>query len=223
DLPNLPRGVEVACVNATKRIVVSGTPEGIESFKATLQVPSKVLDTAGAFHSHYVDAAVDVLESQIPVLVPDLKKPSKYNLISTATHGDGDCDFGSVRYWCRQTRRTVMLERALKEAGKGGTRFIDVGPGAGMRTLIRECVPDAEVFCAARYFDRSDQALRGALWSSGIVSEPPVPDGDGLRRALALPTRRWRRTKCWPPDRSSERDSCRATTASGMASMTYTE
>lgn len=223
DLSQLPSGVEVACANADKRIVVSGPPESIESFKATLKVPCKVLDTAGAFHSTYVDRAVAVLEKEIPVLVPDLRKPCKYNLISTATHVDGECDFASARYWCRQTRRTVMLGRALKEAGESGTMFIDVGPGAGMRTLIRECVPSAAVLCAARYYDKTDDVLRGAMWSKGILSKAPVPEKEGLSRVLSLPTRGWRRTKCWPADRDTSRDSHPASSASDVTSMMYIE
>jgi acyl transferase domain-containing protein/acyl carrier protein len=203
----LPAGVDLAAVNSPRQCVVSGPPAAIEELRDRLDrdgVASRALDTSHAFHSATQDGVVDRLVAAVQA-VP--RRPPALPYLSNVT-GDWVTAGQATdpEYWGRQLRRPVRFSAGLRRALRDGAwALVEVGPGTGLGTLVRQHdeAADQTVVAAMRHpvDRRSDRAalLRALarLWLDGLpVDWAASARGEGYRR-VSLPTYPFERYRYW--------------------------
>nr|WP_051386472.1 type I polyketide synthase [Actinokineospora inagensis] len=120
----LPEGVELAAVNGSSSLVVSGDSAVVERLKARWVAEGKrvkELAVSHAFHSHHMEPMLD----EFAVVAKGLayRRP-EIPVLPTA-----DGDVATPEYWVRQVRSTVRFADAVAEArAQGVRRFVEIGP-----------------------------------------------------------------------------------------------
>ena len=202
--------VEIACINKTDRITVSGPKLAIDRLAADSGLVCKVLPTSGAFHSALCEPVAEELESFIAEQGIVFTKPLVgTTLVSTFT--GGKINAVTSKHWGQHTRHRVEMVKALEcIAGSfvdDSTVFVDVGPSIMMTQM-------------ASRPGRCVQSLTHAtvpyqLWQLGLSVNLPVTG----KRMLGLPTIGWDRVDCWPlakPSRETTKTTQSAVAAKDM-------
>ena len=110
----LDEHLSVAVVNTPTSTVVSGDKGAIETFVARLSqqgVFCRPVDVDYASHSRHMDAVLDELHEKLDGVSP---QAAKVPMISTLTGAQIDGTELDARYWCRNLREAVRLDRALQ-------------------------------------------------------------------------------------------------------------
>lgn len=143
----LESGAQIANINCTGQIVVSGTKEAIahsiELAQASGAIGAVPLEVSGAFHSALMQptvedmahaiSQVDFRQPEVPIVANSTAKPItnvdevKEELLQQLCH-------------CVQWQPSVEYM-----AGVGVSTFIEVGPGIVLSKLIRRIAKDAQV------------------------------------------------------------------------------
>jgi acyl transferase domain-containing protein/surfactin synthase thioesterase subunit len=141
----MPEGrddLAVAAVNAPHRTVVAGSEAAVATLVHSLRqraVPVAEVDASHAFHSPLMDPVLEPFET-IARTVP-FERP-RLRWISTLTGEEID-EAPDAGYWRDQIRCPVRFRAAMETVAGSPAVFLEVGPGATLVTLGRQCVRDA--------------------------------------------------------------------------------
>jgi acyl transferase domain-containing protein/acyl carrier protein len=202
---DLPAGLSLAAVNGPKSCVVSGPAELVERYEARLLrrgTQTLRLKAPCAAHSELIDHVLEEYGRAVagtPLAAPGLP------YVSNVTGGWADADLvGDPGYWTRHLRHTVHFSEGidlLREFGEGV--FLEVGPGHGLSSLVRQHGDPASV--AIQSLRRpsepaSDVAMLtdvlGQLWAAGAaVDWAALPESP--RRRVPLPAYPFQRQEYW--------------------------
>ena len=206
-VPLLMDGVAIAAVNGPQSVVISGLDEAVTSvaeyFRAQ-DVRVKRLATSHAFHSPLMDPMLDAfgevarsIEYREPLL------PVVSNVTGEIATAEQLC---SPEYWVRHVREAVRFADGVQALSSVGvTRFVEVGPGTALTSMVAE-VPDAATAVPMLRKGRPEpvsvvSALARLHVDGGSVDWEAffAPVGD---RYVELPTYAFERRRFWPTQRA---------------------
>jgi [acyl-carrier-protein] S-malonyltransferase len=137
-------GLEPANFNGGGQIVAAGTAEAIELLKQDAPVGSRViaLQVAGAFHTRFMQPAVDVLSQYAQTLAP--QDPSM-KLFTNATGELESSGKSFVELMVRQVSNPVRWDLCMASMLKQGvTAIIELSPAGTLTGLAKRSMPGVE-------------------------------------------------------------------------------
>ncbi len=185
DLIDLTDRVALAAVNGPSSVVLSGDSDVVFELASVWKERGrkiKSLKVSHAFHSPRMDGMLDEFAAMVRGLsfsAPCI--PLISNLTGEVISGDVICD---AEYWVRHAREPVRFFDGIRSLREHGTsRFLELGPGGVLSTMVQDCVADGE-----RPRD-GEQNVEDAKEGSGVIAVPVLRKGrsdvDTLMRALA--------------------------------------
>jgi acyl transferase domain-containing protein/short-subunit dehydrogenase/pimeloyl-ACP methyl ester carboxylesterase len=198
DEVQLREGVGIAAVNGPQSVVISGDEEAVLKIKAEFEAKGRKtsrLKVSHAFHSPLMEPMLEEFRAVVETLT--FTEPS-IPMITTSAGGGA---VNSADYWVNHVRAAVRFADAVKTlAGKGVTRFVEVGPDGVLTVMAQGCL-DEGVFVATQRRDRPEEReLVSGLaqaFSNGVnVDWTKFFDGREARR-VDLPTYAFQHQTFW--------------------------
>ena len=193
----------IAAVNGPAATTVSGTPEAVDEFLATLrdrEVFARVLPVDCAFHSPQMDPIRGELVESLAGLRP---RAAATPLISTVTGLAADGRDLGAAYWGRNLREPVLFADAAGVlVAQGCDAFVEIGPhpalGGPIADALRAAGRAGAVLGSLRRGDDGREAMLrslGELYARGHAVDwrGVAPSG----RHVSLPRYPWRRERHW--------------------------
>lgn len=144
--PMLGHDVSIAAVNGPASVVISGAHDAVSAIADRLRGQGRRvhrLAVSHAFHSALVEpmiAEFTAVAAELSVGLPTIP------VISNVTGQLVADDFASADYWARHIRAVVRFGDSVRSAHcAGASRFIEVGPGGGLTSLIEASLADAQI------------------------------------------------------------------------------
>ncbi|KKI71402.1 polyketide synthase [Mycobacterium tuberculosis] len=144
--PMLGHDVSIAAVNGPASVVISGAHDAVSAIADRLRGQGRRvhrLAVSHAFHSALMEpmiAEFTAVAAELSVGLPTIP------VISNVTGQLVADDFASADYWARHIRAVVRFGDSVRSAHcAGASRFIEVGPGGGLTSLIEASLADAQV------------------------------------------------------------------------------
>ncbi|KAX16956.1 polyketide synthase Pks6 [Mycobacterium tuberculosis M1384] len=144
--PMLGHDVSVAAVNGPASVVISGAHDAVSAIADRLRGQGRRvhrLAVSHAFHSALMEpmiAEFTAVAAELSVGLPTIP------VISNVTGQLVADDFASADYWARHIRAVVRFGDSVRSAHcAGASRFIEVGPGGGLTSLIEASLADAQI------------------------------------------------------------------------------
>ncbi|WP_410635050.1 type I polyketide synthase [Amycolatopsis sp. cmx-4-83] len=135
--PLLGPDVALAAVNGPSSVVVAGTEAAALAVAERFE-KARRLTVSHAFHSPLMEPMLEDFAKVVAGL--DLRVP-KRSLISAVTGRPERELFATAEYWVDHVRRTVRFGDVVADlAGRGVTRFVEVGPDAVLCGMAAETV-----------------------------------------------------------------------------------
>lgn len=144
--PMLGHDVSIAAVNGPASVVISGAHDAVSAIADRLRGHGRRvhrLAVSHAFHSALMEpmiAEFTAVAAELSVGLPTIP------VISNVTGQLVADDFASADYWARHIRAVVRFGDSVRSAHcAGASRFIEVGPGGGLTSLIEASLADAQI------------------------------------------------------------------------------
>lgn len=144
--PMLGHDVSIAAVNGPASVVISGAHDAVSATADRLRGQGRRvhrLAVSHAFHSALMEpmiAEFTAVAAELSVGLPTIP------VISNVTGQLVADDFASADYWARHIRAVVRFGDSVRSAHcAGASRFIEVGPGGGLTSLIEASLADAQI------------------------------------------------------------------------------
>lgn len=144
--PMLGHDVSIAAVNGPASVVISGAHDAVSAIADRLRGQGRRvhrLAVSHAFHSALMEpmiAEFTAVAAELSVGLPTIP------VISNVTGQLVADDFASADYWARHIRAVVRFGDSVRSAHcAGASRFIEVGPGGGLTSLIEASLADARI------------------------------------------------------------------------------
>lgn len=144
--PMLGHDVSIAAVNGPASVVISGAHDAVSAIADRLGGQGRRvhrLAVSHAFHSALMEpmiAEFTAVAAELSVGLPTIP------VISNVTGQLVADDFASADYWARHIRAVVRFGDSVRSAHcAGASRFIEVGPGGGLTSLIEASLADAQI------------------------------------------------------------------------------
>lgn len=144
--PMLGHDVSIAAVNGPALVVISGAHDAVSAIADRLRGQGRRvhrLAVSHAFHSALMEpmiAEFTAVAAELSVGLPTIP------VISNVTGQLVADDFASADYWARHIRAVVRFGDSVRSAHcAGASRFIEVGPGGGLTSLIEASLADAQI------------------------------------------------------------------------------
>lgn len=144
--PMLGHDVSIAAVNGPASVVISGAHDAVSAIADRLRGQGRRLHrlaVSHAFHSALMEpmiAEFTAVAAELSVGLPTIP------VISNVTGQLVADDFASADYWARHIRAVVRFGDSVRSAHcAGASRFIEVGPGGGLTSLIEASLADAQI------------------------------------------------------------------------------
>lgn len=144
--PMLGHDVSIAAVNGPASVVISGAHDAVSAIADRLRGQGRRvhrLAVSHAFHSALMEpmiAELTAVAAELSVGLPTIP------VISNVTGQLVADDFASADYWARHIRAVVRFGDSVRSAHcAGASRFIEVGPGGGLTSLIEASLADAQI------------------------------------------------------------------------------
>ncbi|WP_158854678.1 type I polyketide synthase, partial [Saccharothrix deserti] len=155
-------GVDLAAVNGSTQVVLSGREDAVVAAVANLgQRRWKRLEVSHAFHSVLMDPMLDDFRAVVEGL--SFHHPE----IPLATTGD----VTSAEYWVRHVREPVRFADSVRTlADNGVTAVLEIGPGGVLTAMVADTA-DVAAIPASRGDKPEPEAFigaLGALWEHGV-------------------------------------------------------
>ncbi|MFI6039971.1 type I polyketide synthase, partial [Streptomyces sp. NPDC051315] len=116
-----------------------------------------------------------------------------------------DGELTTAEYWVRHVREAVRFADGITTlAGKGVTRFVELGPDATLTALARNCLPDTDgllfVPTLRKHRDEVDTVLEGVATghATGMAVDWASMIGSRATEGVELPTYAFRHERFWP-------------------------
>ncbi|WP_425353076.1 type I polyketide synthase [Saccharomonospora piscinae] len=199
-LPLLTDGVSLAAVNGPDSVVLSGDEDAVAALVARFaDRSSKRLSVSHAFHSPRMDGMLDDFRAVVEGL--SFGTPT-IPLVSNVTGELAGPELGTADYWVRHVRETVRFAAGLEcLAGRGVTRYLEVGPDAVLTALGQDCLPDA-LFVPAVRRDRDEPeglvVAAATVYCDGANVDWSAYYGHRSGARVELPTYAFQHTRFWP-------------------------
>ncbi|KCB78966.1 type I polyketide synthase [Mycobacterium tuberculosis] len=144
--PMLGHDVSIAAVNGPASVVISGAHDAVSAIADRLRGQGRRVHRSAvshAFHSALMEpmiAEFTAVAAELSVGLPTIP------VISNVTGQLVADDFASADYWARHIRAVVRFGDSVRSAHcAGASRFIEVGPGGGLTSLIEASLADAQI------------------------------------------------------------------------------
>lgn len=144
--PMLGHDVSIAAVNGPASVVISGAHDAVSAIADRLRGQGRRvhrLAVSHAFHSALMEpmiAEFTAVAAELSVGLPTIP------VISNVTGQLVADDFASADYWARHIRAVVRFGDSVRSVHcAGASRFIEVGPGGGLTSLIEASLADAQI------------------------------------------------------------------------------
>lgn len=144
--PMLGHDVSIAAVNGPASVVISGAHDAVSAIADRLRGQGRRvhrLAVSHAFHSALMEpmiAEFTAVAAELSVGLPTIP------VISNVTGQLVADDFASADYWARHIRAVVRFGDSVRSSHcAGASRFIEVGPGGGLTSLIEASLADAQI------------------------------------------------------------------------------
>lgn len=144
--PMLGHDVSIAAVSGPASVVISGAHDAVSAIADRLRGQGRRvhrLAVSHAFHSALMEpmiAEFTAVAAELSVGLPTIP------VISNVTGQLVADDFASADYWARHIRAVVRFGDSVRSAHcAGASRFIEVGPGGGLTSLIEASLADAQI------------------------------------------------------------------------------
>lgn len=144
--PMLGHDVSIAAVNGPASVVISGAHDAVSAIADRLRGQGRRvhrLAVSHAFHSALMEpmiAEFTAVAAELSAGLPTIP------VISNVTGQLVADDFASADYWARHIRAVVRFGDSVRSAHcAGASRFIEVGPGGGLTSLIEASLADAQI------------------------------------------------------------------------------
>lgn len=144
--PMLGHDVSIAAVNGPASVVISGAHDAVSAIADRLRGQGRRvhrLAVSHAFHSALMEpmiAEFTAVAAELSVGLPTIPVISNVTGQLVADH------FASADYWARHIRAVVRFGDSVRSAHcAGASRFIEVGPGGGLTSLIEASLADAQI------------------------------------------------------------------------------
>lgn len=144
--PMLGHDGSIAAVNGPASVVISGAHDAVSAIADRLRGQGRRvhrLAVSHAFHSALMEpmiAEFTAVAAELSVGLPTIP------VISNVTGQLVADDFASADYWARHIRAVVRFGDSVRSAHcAGASRFIEVGPGGGLTSLIEASLADAQI------------------------------------------------------------------------------
>lgn len=195
--------LEVAAINGTENVVVSGNPAEAMALREELAahgIESRLLPVRRAFHSALIVDALPGLQDRAATLA---HRPPSIPLVSNVS-GEFFSAAPAANYWAQHARRPVQFAAGIRTLRAAGiTHFIEVGPDAVLSRLGPTCLPSAAgtTWLSSLRRDRDDWgqmlASLGRLYVDGAKINWNEVDGRARPPRLDLPTYPFERFRYW--------------------------
>ncbi|TQM31107.1 type I polyketide synthase [Nocardia bhagyanarayanae] len=201
-----PDRVSVAAVNSPVSVVVSGDEDAVtalERWFADRGRKTSRLRVSHAFHSHRMAPMLAEFESvarEVTYHRPQIP------LVSNVSGGIAGDEVLEPAYWVEQVRGTVLFDRGVDTlVASGVRRFLEIGPGAVLTAMVRQCLPDdiesqSSVVAAARRGRAEVDQFVNCLAQAhavGVDVDWTVLFADRSVSRVALPTYAFQRRRYW--------------------------
>ncbi|WP_437971164.1 condensation domain-containing protein [Sorangium sp. So ce260] len=199
-------GLEIAAVNSPRLTVVAGAASAIRELAARLErrdVFARPLQTSHAFHCSLVDGAMGPFhESARRVRLSPPRIPVASNVTGALLT---DAEATDPAYWARQLRQPVRFSDGVETLfASGHALFLEVGPGRGLTTLVRQTLAGrggAAIASLAPASAPSEPAsvaeALGQLWEAGHAVDWAAVRGGEAGALVRLPTYPFERARHW--------------------------
>ncbi|MGI5183699.1 SDR family NAD(P)-dependent oxidoreductase [Dactylosporangium sp. CA-152071] len=201
-VPLLVDGVEVAAVNSSSSVVVSGSVGAVGVVEERLVAAGcrvRRLRGGRGLHSGLVEP---MLAEFAAVLAEVTFRVPRVALVSTVSGRVDEEGWADPGYWVRQVREPVRFADAVAAlVGLGVSTVVEVGPDGVLTPLIAEQLggPEVVAVAAQRRQEPADRALLSAL-AQLYVRGHDVAWGRvlaGAGRGVDLPTYAFQRQRYW--------------------------
>ncbi|AUX32054.1 MULTISPECIES: type I polyketide synthase [Sorangium] len=202
----LEAGLEIAAVNSPKLTVVAGPASAIRDLAARLEareVFARPLQTSHAFHCALIDGAVaPFLESARRARLSPPEIPVVSNVTGALLT---DAEATDPAYWARHLRQPVRFSDGVEALfASGHALFLEVGPGRGLTTLVRQTLAGrggAAIASLGSAHAASEPAslaeALGQLWEAGHAVDWTAVRGGDPGALVRLPTYPFERARHW--------------------------
>jgi acyl transferase domain-containing protein/acyl carrier protein len=202
----LPKGLDIAAVNAPELCVASGPADLIDALQKTLdeqEIENTRVRIDVAAHSSMLDPVLDEFRAfcrtvawQAPQMPFTSNVSGKWITPAEATDPD---------YWVRHLRSTVRFSDCIETVRASGEKiFLEAGPGRTLTMLARaQATPAPHAFNSLRHPDEVASDVEyslntlGKLWVAGAQVEWAALYDGQLRNRIPLPTYPWDHRRHW--------------------------
>ena len=218
--------VDVAAINGTRNVVISGESSAVEAVVAHLAadgIESRLLQVSHAFHSSLMEPMINefrAIAETITYASPTLP------IVSNLTGRSAGDEIATADYWCRHVRQPVMFASSVRTLqGQGYRIFLEIGPTGTLCSMGRHLTDISGAHADEEKPYHWLPSLRssrpnwtqllqslGRLYTLGVNVDWVGFDRDYRRQSrVGLPTYPWQRQRYWftagwesaSPDRSS--------------------
>lgn len=201
EIDPLGQELDVACVNGPHQVVIAGGEECIATLKDRLAsdgLQTRELATTHAFHSPLVDSLLDEFTRVAEkVTYSEPKIPYLSSLL-----GDWSSEqVATPEYWRRQLREPVRFYQASQKLTGTNGRYLEVGVGSTLSSLIRAAHPEAGLSAlpgltgTANEWEKLLSTLAKQYVNGANINWQAVESGK--RRVVSLPTYPFERKRHW--------------------------
>ncbi|HEY2538163.1 MAG TPA: SDR family NAD(P)-dependent oxidoreductase, partial [Stellaceae bacterium] len=203
-LEEIGSAAEIAALNATRSVTVSGSPDEIGHLAAQARERGlwcRPLDLDFAFHSRAMEPVRDELRASLAGLS---SRPPSARLASTVSGAVVESDQLDVEHWWRNIRDPVRFAEATAALIAEGFRvFVEIGPGPILHSYLTEALRAAGAEgCVLASLTRTDgdddpfRMIAGRCYVAGCdLPKSPFFNGDFNPRGLPLYP--WERQRYW--------------------------
>lgn len=200
--PMLGHDVSIAAVNGPASVVISGAHDAVSAIADRLRGQGRRvhrLAVSHAFHSALMEpmiAEFTAVAAELSVGLPTIP------VISNVTGQLVADDFASADYWARHIRAVVRFGDSVRSAHcAGASRFIEVGPGGGLTSLIEASLADAQIVSVPTLRKDRPEPVSVMTAAQGFVSGMGLDWASvfsGYRpKRVELPTYAFQHQKFW--------------------------
>jgi len=202
-VPLLVEGVCIAAVNGPSSVVLSGAEDAVlelaEDFRAS-GVRVKRLSTSHAFHSALMEPMLEEFREIAGSI--EYREPSMPVVSNVTGEVATPEQLGSPEYWVRHVREAVRFDdgvRTLRAAGI--TRFVEVGPGTALTSMVAESSQDASAVAMLRKGRPEPVSVVAGLARlhvEGVAVDWDAFFGPAGPETVDLPTYAFEHQRYWP-------------------------
>ena len=199
--------VELAAVNATQSVTVSGPEEAIEQLRKEGRrrgIACRALDLDFAFHSRAMDPIREPLRADLARLVSTAPETM---LVSTVTGAPVGGEELGAEYWWQNVRRPVQFVDAMAALVAAGHRiFVEIGASPVLQSYLHDALA-CRLRCEGRAVlgDAGQEGKLTPTRSPAIAARCHVaghdlgeaPWFDGPSDPRGLPLYPWQRERFW--------------------------